>query len=149
MKTRLIAATAVLLVACGGPQGQIAAGAQAGQASPRPTGTLDQLLAPIALYPDSLLAQMLMSAADPAKITELDKWLKANQNLKGTPLQDAAVKAGFECELRGAGALPSSRGADGGPDRLDDCSGSRSPPIETRSLPASRNCGCRRKTSGR
>ena len=80
-------------------QGQTAAGAQAGQASPRPTGTLDQLLAPIALYPDSLLAQMLMSAADPAKITELDKWLKANQKLKGTPLQDAAVKAGFEASF--------------------------------------------------
>ena len=48
--------------------------------APLPTGTLDQLLAPIALYPDQLLAQMLMSATDPAKVTELDKWLKANQS---------------------------------------------------------------------
>ena len=99
MTTRLIAATVVLFVACGPPQDQIAAGAQAAQASPLPTGTLDQLLAPIALYPDSLLAQMLMSATDPAKITELDKWLKANQKLKGTPLQDAAVKAGFDASF--------------------------------------------------
>ena len=99
MTTRLIAATVVLFVACGPPQDQIAASAQAAQASPLPTGTLDQLLAPIALYPDSLLAQMLMSAADPAKITELDKWLKANQKLKGTPLQDAAVKAGFDASF--------------------------------------------------
>jgi len=59
------------------------------------TGSLDQMLAPIALYPDALLAQMLMSA-DPVKISELDKWLKSNQNLKATELQDAAVKAGFE-----------------------------------------------------
>ena len=99
MTTRLIAATVVLLVACGPPQDQIAARAQAAQASPLPTGTLDQLLAPIALYPDPLLAQMLMSATDPAKITELDTWLKANQTLKGTPLQDAAVKAGFDASF--------------------------------------------------
>ena len=39
---------------------------------------------------------MLMSATDPKKVTELDTWLKANQKLKGTQLQDAAVKAGFE-----------------------------------------------------
>ena len=86
-------------MACGPTRDQIAAGAQAAQAAPLPTGTLDELLAPIALYPDSLLAQMLMSATDAAKITELDKWLKANQTLKGTPLQDAAVKAGFDASF--------------------------------------------------
>src|SRR5436190_11129567 len=96
MTTRLIAATVALFVACGSPWNQIAARAQTAQTAPLPTGTLDQLLAPIALYPDSLLAQMLMSATDPAKITELDKWLKAGQKLKGTALQDAAVLAGFE-----------------------------------------------------
>ena len=42
---------------------------------------------------------MLMSATDPAKITELDTWLKANPTLKGTPLQDAAVKAGFDASF--------------------------------------------------
>ena len=97
MTARLIAATVVLFVACGPPPNP--ASAQAAQAAPLPTGTLDQLLAPIALYPDSLLAQMLMSAGDPAKITELDKWLKSNQKLKGTPLQDAAVKAGFDASF--------------------------------------------------
>ncbi len=99
MTTRLIAATVVLFVACGPPGDQITAGAQASQASPLPTGTLDQLLAPIALYPDQLLAQILMSATDPTKITELDTWLKANQKLTGTPLQDAAVKAGFDASF--------------------------------------------------
>lgn len=99
MTRRLIAATVVLFVACGPSQGQTAAGAQAAPSAPLPTGTLDELLAPIALYPDSLLAQMLMSATDAAKITELDTWLKANQALKGTPLQDAAVKAGFDASF--------------------------------------------------
>ena len=69
------------------------------QTAPPPTGTLDQLLAPIALYPDPLLAQMLMSATDPSKVTELDKWLKSNAKLKGTQLQDAAVKAGFDASF--------------------------------------------------
>jgi hypothetical protein len=89
----VVTAALVLLVACGAPREQAPAGAKTGLYQ---TGTLDQMLAPIALYPDQLLAQMLMSAADPAKVTELDKWLRANQSLKGTQLQDAAVKAGFE-----------------------------------------------------
>ena len=99
-----MAATIVLLVACGPPREPVAA--QAAQAAPLPTGTLDELLAPIALYPDPLLAQMLMSASDPAKITELDTWLKANQKLKGTPLQDAAVKAGFEASFVALALFP-------------------------------------------
>ena len=99
MTSRLIAVTLVFFVACGPAGGPNAAGAQPAQATPLPTGTLDELLAPIALYPDSLLAQMLMSATEPAKITELDKWLKANPTLKGTPLQDAAVKAGFDASF--------------------------------------------------
>jgi hypothetical protein len=96
MTPRLIAATILVLMACAPAREQ---GAQAAQPTPLPTGTLDELLAPIALYPDSLLAQMLMSATDATKITELDTWLKANQTLKGTALQDAAVKAGFEASF--------------------------------------------------
>jgi len=96
MSTRIIAATVILFIACGTPRDQASARAQS---APLPTGTLDQLLAPVALYPDQLLAQMLISATEPAKITELDKWLKSNQTLKGTQLQDAAVKAGFDASF--------------------------------------------------
>jgi len=91
-----MAAALAMLVACGSPRAQTPA---AGQAAQFPTGTLEQMLAPVALYPDQLLAQMLMSAGDPAKIAELDKWLKANPKLKGTQLQDAAVKAGFDASF--------------------------------------------------
>jgi hypothetical protein len=76
------------------------AGQQATSTAKKPAAIsaeeLDRLLAPIALYPDQLLAQILMCAGDPAKVTELNAWLKKNATLKGTPLQDAAVKAGFE-----------------------------------------------------
>jgi hypothetical protein len=57
---------------------------------------LDRLLAPIALYPDSLLAQMLLCAAKPAKVAALQEWMAANPTVKGTDLQDAAVKSGFD-----------------------------------------------------
>jgi uncharacterized membrane protein YgcG len=91
MTKPMIAAAVVLIVACGSPART--------QTAQQPTGTLDQLLAPIALYPDQLLAQILMSATDPSKVTELDKWLKSNAKLKGTQLQDAAVKAGFDASF--------------------------------------------------
>ena len=50
---------------------------------------LDQMLAPIALYPDSLLSQILMAATYPADVADAAKWSKANPDKKG----DAAVKA--------------------------------------------------------
>ena len=50
---------------------------------------LDQLLAPIALYPDALLAQTLMAATYPLEVVEAARWSQANPNLKG----DAAVTA--------------------------------------------------------
>jgi hypothetical protein len=55
---------------------------------------LDTLLAPVALYPDQLLAQMLLSAANPSMIGTLSEWLRS-QTLKGSELQEAASKSGF------------------------------------------------------
>ena len=49
---------------------------------------LDQMMAPIALYPDSLLAQILMACTYPADISDAIKWSKDNPKLEG----DAAVK---------------------------------------------------------
>jgi len=50
---------------------------------------LDQMLAPIALYPDALLSQVLMASTYPADVAEAAKWSKANPKQKG----DAAVTA--------------------------------------------------------
>jgi hypothetical protein len=50
---------------------------------------LDQLLAPIALYPDALLSQTLMAATYPLEVVEAARWTQANPTLKG----DAAVQA--------------------------------------------------------
>jgi hypothetical protein len=99
MTSHMIVATALCFVACGSPRGEAAPRAQTPQTPQTTAAALDQSLAPVALYPDALLAQMLMSATDPAKVTELDKWLKSNASLKGTQLQDAAVKAGFDASF--------------------------------------------------
>jgi hypothetical protein len=84
----------------------IVAGATRAGSTPLPTPAqggstlspayLDQLLAPVALYPDPLLAQMLLCAGNASKVSELGAWLKRNASLKGTELQQAAQNAGFE-----------------------------------------------------
>ena len=57
---------------------------------------LDSLLAPIALYPDQLLAQMLICASKPGTLGTLAEWLRSHEKLEGSALQDAASAAGFE-----------------------------------------------------
>jgi hypothetical protein len=71
--------------------------AQADAAGPPPTADqLDQLLAPVALYPDSLLAQITTASTDPQEILDVDNWLQANPDLTGTALTDAAQAQGFD-----------------------------------------------------
>src|SRR5512145_728332 len=50
---------------------------------------IEALVAPIALYPDSLLSQVLMASTYPLEIVQAARWVKDNPNVKG----DAAVKA--------------------------------------------------------
>ncbi len=57
---------------------------------------LDQLLAPVALYPDSLLAQITTASTDPQEILDVDNWLQQNSGLTGAALTDAAEKQGFD-----------------------------------------------------
>jgi len=96
----LLVPAAVALVSCRDasahpPQASGAAAAPRAQGQPTP-GDVDGLVAPVALYPDQLLAQILVCAGDPPSVQKLDTWLKANAQLKGTELQDAAVVEGFE-----------------------------------------------------
>lgn len=50
---------------------------------------LAQMLAPIALYPDSLIAQILMASTYPLEVVEAERWLSQNKNLQGDQLDDA------------------------------------------------------------
>jgi hypothetical protein len=67
----------------------LAVSALAQESKPFKAEELDQMLAPIALYPDALLSQVLMAATYPADVAEAAKWSKANSKQKG----DAAVTA--------------------------------------------------------
>lgn len=57
---------------------------------------LDTLLAPVALYPDALVAQICTAATDPQQILDANTWLKQNANLTGQALTDAAQAKGFD-----------------------------------------------------
>ncbi len=59
------------------------------EAAPFSQAELDQMLAPIALYPDPLLSQILMAATYPLEIVEAERWVNANPGLQG----DEAVRA--------------------------------------------------------
>ena len=50
---------------------------------------LEQMLAPIALYPDSLLSQMLMASTYPIEVVQADRWAKENKDVKGDALTEA------------------------------------------------------------
>ena len=102
--TKITVAGAVIAVAFSGLtlQGRLtassAADAQAAKASTQPSikpDDLDKLLAPVALYPDQLLSQILLCAQKPGKVGALSEWL-ASQTVKGSELQDAATKSGFD-----------------------------------------------------
>ena len=58
-------------------------------AQPFSQGELESILAPIALYPDALLSQMMMASTYPLEIVEAARWRKANASLKGKALEDA------------------------------------------------------------
>jgi hypothetical protein len=60
-----------------------------------PMDAVDALTAPIALYPDALVAQILMASTNPKALQAFSAWLTANSSLKGSELQAAAEKAGF------------------------------------------------------
>jgi len=61
---------------------------------------LDRLLAPIALYPDDLLAQTLMASTYPLEIHEAAKWRNSNENLQGKSLEEALQKQPWDPSVK-------------------------------------------------
>jgi hypothetical protein len=71
-----------------------------------PLAPLEQLLSPVALYPDPLLAQVLTSATSPGQVTEMYNWLQQNKQLQGTALQEAAQQKGFDASFIALALFP-------------------------------------------
>ena len=102
-RSSIIVVALVILV--GGVQSYSQTSTQAPAAPPPPPvkpiapETLDKLLAPIALYPDALVTQILTCAPNLDQVKEVSTWLKANADLKGTAAQDAASEQGFDASF--------------------------------------------------
>src|SRR5262245_60776407 len=68
---------------------------------------LQQLVAPIALYPDGLVAQVLAGATNPTDVVEADRWLQENKNLKGSQLMAAVDKQPWDPSIKALTEFPS------------------------------------------
>ena len=70
------------------------------------TQQLDQLVAPIALYPDPLVAQILAGATHPTEIVEADRWLQQNPDLKGEELAKAVDAQSWDASVKALTQFP-------------------------------------------
>lgn len=68
---------------------------------------LDQLVAPIALYPDSLVAQVLAGATYPSQVTEADRFVQANQGVPPAQLSEMANSQPWDPSIKALTAFPS------------------------------------------
>jgi hypothetical protein len=69
-------------------------------------GELEQLMAPIALYPDDLLATVLMAATYPIEIVQADHWARKNKSLKGNALEIALETQPWDQTVKSLVATP-------------------------------------------
>jgi hypothetical protein len=68
---------------------------------------LVQMLAPIALYPDELVAQILMASTYPIEIVEADRWVQQNKNLTGDAVTRALEKQNWDPSVKSLVNFPS------------------------------------------
>ena len=71
---------------------------------------LQQLVAPIALYPDSLVAQILAASTYPDQVVEADRWVQAHPDLKGDELAKAVDPQPWDPSVKALTAFPSVLG---------------------------------------
>jgi hypothetical protein len=67
---------------------------------------LDTLVAPIALYPDALLSQVLVASTYPLEVVEAQQWLQRNGSLRGQQLTEAARQQNWDASVQAMVAFP-------------------------------------------
>ncbi|UCH45565.1 MAG: DUF3300 domain-containing protein, partial [Nitrospiraceae bacterium] len=67
---------------------------------------LDQMFAPVALYPDSLLAQVLMASTYPLEVVQADRWAKQNKDLQEDALTEALEKEDWDPSVKSLVQFP-------------------------------------------
>jgi transcriptional regulator with GAF, ATPase, and Fis domain len=84
------------------------------EAQPANTGAtqspeeLQQLVAPIALYPDALVSQILAAATYPTEVVEADRWMQGHPNLKGQELANEVDKQAWDSSVKALTQFPSA-----------------------------------------
>jgi hypothetical protein len=73
-------------------------------------GQLQQLVAPIALYPDSLVSQILAASTYPEQVVEADRWVQAHPALQGDALGQAVDQQPWDPSIKALTAFPSVLG---------------------------------------
>jgi uncharacterized membrane protein YgcG len=79
----------------------------AAQPAPFKKEEIEQLVAPIALYPDALVAQILMASTYPLEVVSAARWSKANPSVKDKALEDAMQKQTWDPSVKSLAAFPS------------------------------------------
>ncbi len=83
-----------------------AAGGPAEEVAKLPPDQLDSLVAPVALYPDDLLAQVLAASTYPLELMQLQQWLAKHKELKDKALADAVAKQPWDPSVQSMAAIP-------------------------------------------
>src|SRR5208282_6572351 len=78
-----------------------------GQGAPLTADELQQLVAPIALYPDALVAQVLGASTFPDQVNVADYWLGQNSSLSGTALAQAVDQQTWDPSVKALTQFPS------------------------------------------
>jgi Protein of unknown function (DUF3300) len=105
---RTVAVAGMLFVPFGTSiaRGQEAQPAQAVQRTSLTPQQMDNLVAPLALYPDPLLSQVLVASTYPLELVQANQWLAQNRQLTGTSLTDAAKQQNWDPSVQAMVAFP-------------------------------------------
>src|SRR2546429_7848999 len=111
-KRFLVALLSCLLVQFAAQAGSYTSASQSGQQPQAPLvqqspQELQQLVAPIALYPDALVAQILAASTYPTEIVEADRWMQSHSNFKGEELAKEVDKQPWDPSVKALTQFPS------------------------------------------
>jgi hypothetical protein len=77
------------------------------QSAAPPAAELQQLVAPITLYPDELVAQILAAATYPEQVVEADRWMNAHRGVQGQALAEQVDREAWDPSVKALTAFPS------------------------------------------
>ena len=103
----VVVAAVVLSVGCGKAMAVEQDPSQTVQSAPLTPEALQQLVAPIALYPDALVAQILAASTYPSEIVEADRWVQNHADLKDENLADEVDKQSWDPSVKALTAFSS------------------------------------------